>query len=398
MIIKGTTGLAVTLLSLYAAQSITSSMVQTALPVVLREAGVSLDRIGFLSLLFLPWVLKMIWAPLVDRFGSPRIWVLACQVALCLCFVLSAPFSPVDDLPRLVPLIFVMAIIAATQDIATDAAGVHATNAGTRVIASGASTIGGYLGYLVGGGIWLWAYAAWGWQSSMLTLALTLLVLTVPVAALRLPPVGPRPDASVWRSLRNRRLIAGAGFLVLWQGGVRLGLAMTGPMLVDAGLDLQQIAWLRGAGGMGVGLSAAILGTLAVHRFGKNAVLRLAGGALILSLAGLCWWSLRPGSVWMLAGLQIALLSGIAISFVALYAQMMDWCAPEQAATDFALLQGLDIALAVATGVLAGQIAERWGYAPVFVISALLLCLGLLRMRKRIPCADAPEFPINQNA
>jgi MFS transporter (putative signal transducer) len=389
-------GLASILLGLYAAQSVTGSIVQTALPVVLRDAGVALDQIGFLSLLFLPWVFKVLWAPLVDRFGSPRLWILACQGLLSLCFLIAARFSPVDSLSAVTPILFVMAVIAATQDIATDAAGIHATEPDDRVLASGASTVGGYLGFLLGGGVWLWVYAHSGWAPSMLVLAFAMVLFAAPVMRLRLPDIPKQGEkASLRRSFGNRALLAGIGFLILWQSGIRLGSAMAGPMLVDAGLDLEEIAWLRGAGGMVVGLSAAVLGTLAVRRFGKRSVLILAGCAMIVALAGLIWWSLHPGSLPLLALLQIALMSSTAVSFVALYAAMMDWCTPRQAATDFALLQSLDAAIAVVTGILAGQMAEAWGYAPVFALAGafLLVALPLTRARLERRADDTPHSP-----
>ena len=393
---KSKAGLAAILLGLYAAQSVTGSMVQTALPVVLRDAGMPLDRIGFLSLLFLPWVFKMFWAPLVDRVSTPRVWILTCQGLMGLCFLLASLFSPADNLTALVPVLFGMAILAATQDIATDAAGIHATNSQNRVLASGASTIGGYLGFLVGGGVWLWAYAQFGWVASMMVLALVMLVLALPVTRLDLPAIPPSSGgASLRRSLDNRTLLAGIGFLVLWQGGIRLASSMAGPMLVDAGLDLEEIAWLRGAGGMVVGLAAAVLGTLAVRRFGKVLVLTFAGTLMILALAALIWWSLNPGRVVTLAALQIALMSATAVSFVALYAAMMDWCSPDQAATDFALLQSLDAALAVVTGILAGQMAETWGYAPVFVLAAALLLAALPFTRARLAARSAAAHAFN---
>ncbi len=175
---------------------------------------------------------------------------------------------------------------------------------------------------------------------------------------------------------------------------------MAGPMLVDAGLDLEAIVWLRGVGGMVVGLAAAVLGTLAVRRFGKLRVLILAGVLMVAALAGLIWWSLRPGPVPVLATLQILLMSATAMSFVAFYAAMMDWCAPQKAATDFALLQSLDAALAVATGILAGQMAEAWGYAPVFAMAGLLLLaafpLARVRLERNAVSASPPNLSVSE--
>nr|WP_274857571.1 MFS transporter [Sinorhizobium meliloti] len=130
---------------LYAAQSATGSMVQTALPVALRDTGVSLDRIGFLAILIMPWALKFLWAPLVDRFGTQRNWILVCQLALIVFFGVAARLPPETHLPSLSIVLLAMAFVAATQDVATDSLAVHATTQETRGKASGASTGGGYL-------------------------------------------------------------------------------------------------------------------------------------------------------------------------------------------------------------------------------------------------------------
>ena len=52
---------------LYIAQSIPSSFFATALQVMMREANYSLATIGLLQLVKLPWVVKFLWSPLVDR-------------------------------------------------------------------------------------------------------------------------------------------------------------------------------------------------------------------------------------------------------------------------------------------------------------------------------------------
>ncbi|MBI4864967.1 MAG: MFS transporter, partial [Candidatus Riflebacteria bacterium] len=70
--------------SLYFSQGLPYGFFVQALPVLLREAGVSLEVIGLTSLLALPWAFKFLWAPLVDRFdgsglGRRRGWILPLQ-------------------------------------------------------------------------------------------------------------------------------------------------------------------------------------------------------------------------------------------------------------------------------------------------------------------------------
>jgi PAT family beta-lactamase induction signal transducer AmpG len=59
--------------TLYFAQGLPFGFFVQAIPVILRSAGVSLSAIGFTSLLTLPWALKFLWAPYLDRVYSPRL-------------------------------------------------------------------------------------------------------------------------------------------------------------------------------------------------------------------------------------------------------------------------------------------------------------------------------------
>ena len=93
-----------------------------SLPVYLRVHGVSLAAIGVFSSLTLPWTLKPLWAPLVDRFGERR-------------HIGSPPRSsrwrarpprsrsrtPPSRRTVLVAAVLLLTIAGATQDIAIDA-------------------------------------------------------------------------------------------------------------------------------------------------------------------------------------------------------------------------------------------------------------------------------------
>lgn len=56
------------LVGLYIAQAIPVYLVAAAMPAIFRAQGISLVSIGSMALLMLPWVLKFLWAPVVDRF------------------------------------------------------------------------------------------------------------------------------------------------------------------------------------------------------------------------------------------------------------------------------------------------------------------------------------------
>jgi MFS transporter, PAT family, beta-lactamase induction signal transducer AmpG len=89
--------------------------------VFFRDMKVSLENIGLTSLFGLPWILKFLWAPLLDDFGTKRKWLLYTQGLLALVMLLAAFFASVPmGVPLIAGLFFVGAVIAATHDTAID--------------------------------------------------------------------------------------------------------------------------------------------------------------------------------------------------------------------------------------------------------------------------------------
>jgi hypothetical protein len=58
------------LFSLYIAQSVPMSFFSTVVPVIMRQENYSLESIGLLQLVKLPWIIKFLWAPIVDNYSS----------------------------------------------------------------------------------------------------------------------------------------------------------------------------------------------------------------------------------------------------------------------------------------------------------------------------------------
>src|SRR4030042_3478761 len=76
---------------LYFAEGLPFGIAYDVWPVYFRVHGVSLREIGLMSLLSLPWTWKMLWAPLVDRFGARQQWISACLLALAVATVAIIP-------------------------------------------------------------------------------------------------------------------------------------------------------------------------------------------------------------------------------------------------------------------------------------------------------------------
>jgi MFS transporter, putative signal transducer len=393
--IRSTTWTVLGLLAgLYAAQSVTGSMVQTALPVVLRDADMPLDQIGYLAVLFLPWALKFLWAPLVDKFLTERSWILVCQGGIILCFLAAMALPPQTNMAWLAGVLLAMGVFAATQDVATDSLAVRASDADSRGLASGASTAGAYLGFLIGGGLWLVVYQHAGWAVSMAFMAGFVCLLTVPVF-LSIGLAEPREKRAVGAhrvglrtTFGNRALTQGLIFLVVYQVGIRMGSSLTGPYLVDKGIALDMIGLLRGAGGAVAGFIASSLGALVVQTAGITRSIVIAAILNVALLAALAVVEFI-GTVSPTLAVSILLLQvgAVAFSFVALYAAMMNWCNPDQTATDFAALQSIDAILAIAAASVAGVLGKAYGYGWLFSASAVFILVAILLAPRTLAAA-----------
>ena len=67
---------------LYFSEGLPFGLIHNLLSVYFRIRNISLEEIGLLSLLGLAWSLKILWAPLVDRFGRRVAWIVPAQLAL----------------------------------------------------------------------------------------------------------------------------------------------------------------------------------------------------------------------------------------------------------------------------------------------------------------------------
>ncbi|XP_072806148.1 major facilitator superfamily domain-containing protein 3 isoform X3 [Vicugna pacos] len=113
------------LAGLYLVQGLPYGLQSGLLPVLLRARGLSLTRVGLAKVLYAPWLFKLVWAPLVDTWGSLRTWLTLSTAALGLACGLLAALPPAEagqaGLPSTVAgLLLLLNLAAAVQDVALD--------------------------------------------------------------------------------------------------------------------------------------------------------------------------------------------------------------------------------------------------------------------------------------
>lgn len=379
---------------LYFAQGLPSGLIAKALPALLRDKDVSLSVIGFTSLLALPWALKFLWAPFVDRYGSRRQWLLALNsLTMALMLVVAArDFAAwVDTLPLLLAVLFCLNLVAATQDIATDGYAISRLKPEWRGLGNSIQVVGYKLGMVTGSGLLLWLVARFGWQASYGGLACLMLVVLVPVLFMDQAPTPTQQEAThtSWHGLRGyvnmfREFVARPGLgwwlltVALYKFGDSLGSRMTGPLLTDSGYSLSEIGVITGIAGASAGVLGAFIGGAALLRLGHRQALLGFGVLQAIGLAGY---------LFIVAGVHDLLAMGAIVYFeqfadglstVALFTMMMDRCRAHSPGTDYSLQASLMVTVTGVAAMGGGVFADSFGYAAVFTAAALLTLLALL--------------------
>src|ERR1700752_2702513 len=108
--------------TLYLAEGLPYVVVMTVAVVMYKGLGISNTAIAlYTSWLYLPWVIKPLWAPVVDLFRTKRLWIVALQVLIGAALACVALTVPTTHFFRLTLAVFwLMAFSSATHDIAAD--------------------------------------------------------------------------------------------------------------------------------------------------------------------------------------------------------------------------------------------------------------------------------------
>lgn len=105
----------------YFAEGWPYTIVHTLSEAIFVARGASLTALGVTSLFHLPWNLKFLWGPWLDRYGTKRAWLLGTELTLAIVLLLAAVFAaPSFDLNYLAVVFVVVGFLGATQDIAID--------------------------------------------------------------------------------------------------------------------------------------------------------------------------------------------------------------------------------------------------------------------------------------
>ncbi|TKT70143.1 MFS transporter [Afipia massiliensis] len=370
------------LAGLYLAQAIPSYLFAAALPPIMREAGVPRTAIAYLSLWFLPLLLKFFWAPYVDRVRpfarSHRAgWVIVTQAGVIISILCLIPFGP-TNVWAIIGVGMLGSLLISTQDIATD--GYAAKHLAPEDRAVGNAIQGGSVafGVVIGGTLGLVLYSRIGWTGMLLTIAAFCFIPLA--AAFAMQEKGPAPtggqavDRPSLKAFFRRREVRDVLWVALiYRMSEGLVKAMEGSYLVDAGVPLTQIGYLSGIAATTAGLAGAAIAAVLLQRFGTGWTLGLLG-----FLRTVCFALFAAHALGFITG--IVPIFGAAgfqtliryMEIVALYSLFMATASKEQPGTDFTILACAQLIVYFAGSMISGKIADTLGYGTLFGLATLL--------------------------
>lgn len=375
---------------LYLSQGIPIGIAMDAMPTLLRHGGAQLQALAFLPLVGLPWVIKFLWAPIVDNYGFSRLghrrtWIIPMQGLVLLCLLLMAGIGiAVDTAVWAVALMVVASLSSATQDIATDGMAAEYTRGTLLAKINAIQTAGVMVGFFIGGAGMLTLTGYFGQRMAFLLLACVPLLSiacvlgwlpATEVALLRTPR-----NASLVRFLRRPGALPLLCLSLLSAMTAVSGFGLSKLFLNDAGWSLQDIGQL----GMVSGLITVVLGcgggAWLIQRIGLWPAFCLGVGCA--SVSAFMWVSLVVGDMLQMEwAWGIAALGALSTGFtsVAIMTAGMHFASQgTQAGTDVTAVQSTrDLGELLASSMLV-TLTANLGYAGSFSVGGVIAIVALL--------------------
>lgn len=392
--------------TLYFAEGVPYILVNSVSVVLYKRLGVDNTAIAFwTSLLYLPWVAKMLWSPAVDSRGTKRGWILGTQLGLTACLAaLAVGIGLPSAFAVTLAVFWLAALVSATHDIAADGFYLYALGEREQALFVGVRTLfyraamifgSGFLVFLAGrletrlGAVpraWSLAFAI---AAGLFGLLLLWHRFALPRPAGDAPRArrGAEPGAGWGRIFaawfRQRRAAAILAFILLFRLGEALLLKLAAPFLLDdraqggLGFSTAQVGLAYGTLGLGSLILGGIAGGWLIARFGLRRMLWPL--ALVLNVphaAYLYMAHAQPGPALAYPLVAVEQL-GYGLGTTAFMVVLMRASRGEHRTSHYAIATGFMALGMMLPGMISGAVQAALGYRAFFLLVLLLGLPGL---------------------
>jgi MFS transporter, PAT family, beta-lactamase induction signal transducer AmpG len=378
------------ILVLGAASGYPNQLTESAFQAWLKDFHVSNTTIGLMSYVALPYLLKFLWAPFIDRFPLPflgrrRGWILLTQIVLAIAIAMFAFQNPAVELGPVALCAVAIVFFSATQDIAFDAYRTDVSLPSERGPAAAVTNLGYRTAAWMASAFALLIADYFGWRRAFLILAgiMTLFCLATWLAP---EPVEPQqPPRSLRESVVTplRELLASPGaaallaVVLLFKIGDAFAQKLFTPFMLDIGFSKTEIAVAVKALFTGGALLGAVVGGILMVRLGLLRSMLIFG--ILQAITNLLYCTLAAAGKsypLMAAAVFLEHVAG-AMGGIALVALIMALCDARFSAFQYALLSSIALLPRYGLGYPAGWVADHGGWYVYYVVSFVIALPGL---------------------
>lgn len=357
--------------------------------------GVDLRTIGLFALVGLPYTVKFLWAPLLDRFTPPlfgrrRGWLLLAQGGLIVSLIWLGMSNPAENLWIVALLAFLVTFFSASQDIVVDA--YRREDLADEELGLGSSLyVNGYrVGMLLAGSGGLILADFIPFSTVYLLMALTMGLGLITTLLAREPKVAAGTPVTLKEAVvepfreyfQRPEALLFLLFILFYKVGDTMAATMTTPFYLQVGFTMSEIGAVVKLFGFWATIGGGLLGGLLILRWGIYRSLWVFGILQGVSTAGfaILVWSGNSVS-WLAAVIAFEnLSSGMGTAaFVAFMASLTN---KRFTATQYALLSSLMGIPRVFAGASTGFLVEITGWVWFFILCSLIAIPGLLLLRR----------------
>lgn len=393
------------ILVLGAASGFPNQITESVLQAWLKDAGSSNTSIGLLSYVAIPYLLKFLWAPLLDRYPLPflgrrRGWMLMFQFALAFAIAAFAFQDPSQSIGAVAITALVIVFFSASQDIVIDAYRADVSLPHERGLAAAANNLGyracawlAFAGALVMADVF-------GWRSALLVLAAVMAVFAAATLFAPEPPQTVTRPSTLGQSILEplRELLGSPGALgliaviITFKIGSAVALKLFTPFLMDIGFTKTEIGLVAKAVLTTSAIVGGVLGGIWMIRLGLLRAMLLFG--VLQTVTTLAFYALALAGRNFPLMIFATLIESVsaAMGNIAEVALIMALCSARFSAFQYALLSVFALLPRYLLGGPAGWLADQGGWDTYYLVTFLLGIPGLVLvwvMRARIAALDS---------
>jgi len=394
--------------TLYFAEGVPYILINAVSVIFYKRMGVDNATLAFwTSFLYLPWVLKMLWGPIVDTHATKRIWILGTQFAMTICLGLVAAVIqlPVFFAVTLIAF-FAAAFVSATHDIAADGFYMLALSKDDQALFVGIRSTFYRFAMIFGQGLIVWLAGRLevstgnipGSWALCFGFAAVLFGVVAVYHRFMLPyPASDRAGSkstehrSAWVDVfstyfKQEKIGIIIAFILLYRFGEAFLVKMASPFFLDGlakgglGLSTSEVGIVYGTIGVGCLLAGGIIGGIVLKKYGLRKCLWPMAIIINIPMYVYVVLSQLQPSVYVAAPMVALEQFSYGFGFTAYMVYLMFVARGEYKTSHFAISTGLMALGMMLPGLVSGYLQNLLGYQHFFILTAVLGIPGIITL------------------